>query len=52
MKPGYYWAILYGETMIVEVLKDEIDFDIVKTFQYGWQDPRNIDFISKEPLVI
>lgn len=52
MKPGFYWAVLYGETMVVEVMKDEIDMDTVKTFHYGYQQIDDIEFISKEPLKI
>jgi hypothetical protein len=51
MEPGYYWAVLYGEEMIVRVVINEIGTEIVDTFEYGWQDPRDIHFLSEKPLL-
>jgi hypothetical protein len=50
MEPGYYWAILYGEEMIVRVVINAIGSEIVDTFEYGWQDVDDIHFLSEKPL--
>lgn len=51
MKPGYYWAELFGEEMIVRVVLTEIGIEIVDTFEYGWQSIDEIHFLSTEPLM-
>jgi hypothetical protein len=35
MKPGYYWAIVFGDEMIVQVIDAFDGFHEVKTFMYG-----------------
>lgn len=55
MRSGYYWAVLFGETMIVQVFSPIDGYDgelVVKTFEYGYQEIETVDFISKEPLTI
>lgn len=52
MEPGYYWAIVFGEKTIVKVCEFDATFQeqMMRTFDYGYQDVRNVEFISKEPL--
>lgn len=51
MEPGYYWAELFGDLMIVRVVRNEIGNEIVDTFEYGWQGLDDVHFLHEKPLV-
>lgn len=50
MEPGFYWAVVFGDETIVRVVRTEIGGEIVDTFEYGWQAPEDIHFLSDKPL--
>lgn len=50
MERGYYWAVLYGEEMVVKVMRDEIGEVLIDTFEYGYHYPHEFDSIDKTPI--